>query len=87
MTREGPFSWELDIPNMKSDELEALITACNRARHEAKRIELSERMDQLIADADAIGCHFSVPNAHGTWTRLIPEGVYLNDNPKLQLEV
>lgn len=87
MTVEGNFKWDLDIPNMKLDELDALITACNRARHETKRLDLSERMDQLIADADAIGCYFSVPTAHGTWARLIPEGVYLNDKPKPQLEV
>ena len=87
MTHEGPFSWELDIPNMKLDELDALITACERARHEAKRLDLSERMDQLITDADAIGCHFSIPNAYGTWTKLLPGGVFLKDNPKPQLEV
>lgn len=87
MTVEGKFKWDLDIANMKADELEALIGACNRARRATIRADLSERMTQLIADADAIGCHFSVPDAYGTWTRLLPTGVYLKDNVKPQLEV
>lgn len=88
MTVEGNFKWDLDIPNMKLDELDALIAACYRARKDIIRLNLIERFDQLVDEAKENGCYFETIARSGELVGLtIPNQVCLKDYPQPQLEV
>lgn len=88
MTVEGKFKWDLDIPNMKLDELDALIAACDRARKNIIRLSLIERFDQLVDEAKKNGCYFETIAHSGELVGLInPNKVCLKDYPEPQLEV
>ena len=89
MTREGKYSWDLDICNMHVEEIDALITACNRYRHAAKVDELSERLRQILAEVDEIGCQIEIPLSEneGKWTTVTPDTCFITQKPKAELNV
>ena len=72
MTCEGIYRWDLDIANMKLDEIEALETAIARVKMNAKRSDLMSRMCSLLTEANELGLEFR--NKHGE----LIEDVYLN---------
>ena len=88
MTVEGRFKWDLDIPNMELDELDALITACERARKNIVKLSLIERFDQLVDEAKKNGCYFETISRCGELVSLTkPNNVCLQDYPEPKLEV
>lgn len=89
MTREGKYSWDLDINNMKVEELDALVTACNRCRKRAMIEALEERLSQFVADVESIGCHLETPVASGgaRWIEINADSIFVKENPTTPLEV
>lgn len=89
MTREGKYSWDLDINNMKVEELDALVTACNRCRKRAMIEALEERLSQFVADVQSIDCHLETPVAYGNarWVEINADSIFIKENPTTPLEV
>lgn len=89
MTREGQYSWDLDIGNMRVDEIDALITACNRYRRAAKVDELYGRLNQILIEIDELGCRLETPISEDDkrWTTVTPDSCFIKQKPKTELNV
>lgn len=89
MTREGQYSWDLDIGNMRIDELDALIAVCNQYRRAAKIEELYGRLSQILAEIDEVGCRLEVPISEGDkrWTTVTSDACFIKQKPKTELNV
>ena len=89
MTRVGQYSWDLDIGNMRIDELDALIAVCNQYRRAAKTSELYERLNQILAEIDELDCRLEIPISEDDkhWTTVTPDACFIKQKPKTELNV
>lgn len=89
MTHEGKFSWDLDINDMKVEELDALMSACTRARSGAMLREFDEKLIQFLREIDSAGYHLEVPVAGGDarWMPVDASNIFIKEKPTAPIEV